>query len=51
MRASIEDAFEGDQINVVVDAEGPHSGDDAVSQDDVDGQGDEVATCKNGHSL
>jgi hypothetical protein len=51
VRASVKDAFEGEEIDVVVNADGPQRSEKSVRQHHVDGNGQKVAAGEDGHCL
>lgn len=51
VRAGVEDALERDHVHVVVDADGPNTGDQPVSDHQINRQGHKVATGEYGNSL
>lgn len=51
MRACVQDAFEGDQVDIIVDADCPQTGHYAMGKYQVEGQGYEEAAGEDGHSL
>ena len=51
VRASVKDAFEGEEIDVVVNADRPQRSEKPVRQNHVDGNGQEIAAGENRHCL